>query len=166
MWDQHNLSRGFLFLKKLKKVCVLTQTDKPLWSLPSRLLEWCFLCISKQLLEMNNPHPLAQLLFSEGKSTKQSLLLHFCMLTFHKIGNLCKAKAPQQSVLTISACAHVQYWMYCVLCSLFPLLVLCSMLVSRFWTKKLPSYLNFSYKQSNKSMSNLFNKSTSDCLKL
>ena len=56
---------------------------------------------------MNNPHLLAQLLFSEGKSTKQSLLLHFCMLTFHKIRNLCKAKAPQQS---INATRHFEKW--------------------------------------------------------
>ena len=101
----------------------------------------------------------------EKYKTVTSFTLAACLL-FTKSGTCVKRKAPQQSVLTISACAHVQYWMYCVLCSLFPLLVLCSMLVSRFRTKKLPSYLNLSYKLSNKSMSNLFNKSTSACLKL
>ena len=101
----------------------------------------------------------------EKYKTVTSFTLAACLL-FTKSGTCVKLKAPQQSVLTISACAHVQYWMYCVLCSLFPLLVLCSMPVSRFRTKKLPSYLNLSYKLSNKSMSNLFNKSTSDCLKL
>ena len=101
----------------------------------------------------------------EKYKTVTSFTLAACLL-FTKSGTCVKLRGPQQSVLTISACAHVQYWMYCVLCSLFPLLVLCSTLVSRFRTKKLPSYLNLSYKPSNKSMSNLFNKSTSDCLKL
>ena len=101
----------------------------------------------------------------EKYKTVTSFTLAACLL-FTKSGTCVKLKAPQQSVLTISACAHVQYWMYCVLCSLFRLLVLCSTLVSRFRTKKLPSYLNLSYKLSNKSMSNLFNKSTSACLKL
>ena len=100
------------------------------------------------------------------EKVQNSLFYISACLLFTKSGTCVKLKAPQQSVLTISTCAHVQYWMYRVLCSLFPLLVLCSMLVSRFWTKKLPSYLNLSYKQSNKSMSNLFHKSTSDRLKL
>lgn len=68
-----------------------------------------------------------------------------CMLALHKIGNLCQVTAQHEWILTISACAHVQYWIYRVLRGPLPPLLLRSTLVSWFPTKKLPSNLNLSF---------------------